>query len=104
MALSSRLRAALTAASSRSHAFSDPAAWLSTKGYGRPAAFARSEKSLQRASALGLFVIGGGGPERGFGGAGGPPPAARTGPRGGVTGVSPPRAGARRLQRGENQI
>src|SRR2546422_10305394 len=82
MALSSRLRAALTAASSRSHAFSDPAAWLSTKGYGRPAGFARSLKSLQRASTLGLFVIGGGAshevegearaaPRAGGGGAGG---------------------------------
>src|SRR2546427_10391608 len=89
MALSSRLRAALTAASSRSHAFSDPAAWLSTKGYGRPAAFARSEKSLQRASALGLFVIGGGAAEA-VGAEGDAPPRARgSGPGGGEKGGRP---------------
>src|SRR2546427_3939232 len=83
MALSSRLRAALTAASSRSHAFSDPAAWLSTKGYGRPAAFARSAKSLQRASTLGLFVIGGGASHGALGEACAPPRARGRGAGGG---------------------
>src|SRR2546422_4985988 len=86
MALSSRLRAALTAASSRSQAFSDPAAWLSTKGYGRPAGFARSLKSLQRASTLGLFVIGGGAPHGVLGEAGAGPRARGRGARDGKKG------------------